>query len=294
VSGAYELSNTAYRSRWFCVIKQDESSLCVIHDLHPFNAVTIRDASVPPITEQLVESFGAHACYASLDLFVAYDQRVVHPESQDPTTFQSPLGALYHTHLVMGHTNSVQIMQGDINYIIRKEIPLFTVPFIDDVAVKGLVTCYENIDSTYKTIPENSGIHHFIWEHLINVNQILQRLKYVGTFSGKKLKLCILTIVILGQQCNYKGCVSHEAKMQKIQDWLIPIDITGIRGFLGTCRLVWIFIKDFAKHSHPLVNLACKDIIFHFGAEEIAAMENIKDLITYSPALCPLNYAAHD
>jgi hypothetical protein len=37
-----------------------------------------------------------------------------------------------------------------------------------------------------------------------------------------------------------------------------------------------------------------KDISFHFGAEEIAAMENIKDLVTCSPALRPLNYAAHD
>jgi hypothetical protein len=79
-SGAYKPSNTAYRSRWFCVIKWDGSSLCVVHDLRPFNAITIGDASIPPITEQLVESFGARACYTSLDLFVAYDQRVVHPE----------------------------------------------------------------------------------------------------------------------------------------------------------------------------------------------------------------------
>jgi hypothetical protein len=136
VSGVYEPSNAAYCSRWFCVIKQDESSLCVIHDLHPFNTVTIRDTSIPSITEQLVELFGAHPCYTSLDLFVTYDQRVVHPESQDPITFQSPLSALCHTCLVMGHTNSVQIMQGDINYILRDEIPLFTVPFIDDVTAK--------------------------------------------------------------------------------------------------------------------------------------------------------------
>jgi hypothetical protein len=32
-SGVYEPSNTAYRSRWFCVIKQDGSSLCIVHDL---------------------------------------------------------------------------------------------------------------------------------------------------------------------------------------------------------------------------------------------------------------------
>jgi hypothetical protein len=81
--------------------------------------------------------------------------------------------------------------------------------------------------------------------------------------------------------------------MQKIQDWPIPIDITGVHSFLGTCGLVQIFIKDFTKHTHPLVNLTRKDITFHFGAEEIAAMENIKELVTCSPALCPLNYAAH-
>jgi hypothetical protein len=74
----------------------------------------------------------------------------------------------------MGHTNSVQIMQGDINYILRDEISLFTMPFIDDVAVKGPVTRYENVDGTYETIPENSGICHFVWEHLANVSRILQ------------------------------------------------------------------------------------------------------------------------
>jgi hypothetical protein len=55
-----------------------------------------------------------------------------------------------------------------------------------------------------------------------------------------------------------------------------------------------IFIKDFAKHARPLVNLTRKDIMFEFGAEEIAAMEVIKDLVIQSPALRPLNYAAHD
>jgi hypothetical protein len=39
-----------------------------------------------------------------------------------------------------------------------------------------------------------------------------------------------------------------------------------VQGFLGTCGLVQIFIKDFAKHACPLVNLMCKDIMFEFGA----------------------------
>jgi hypothetical protein len=159
-------------------------------------------------------------------------------------------------------------MQGDINYILREEIPLFSIPSIDDVAVKGPVTHHEGPDGTYKTIPENTGIRCFIWEHLANVNRILQRLKYVGgTFSGKKLELCVLTIIVLRQWCNYEGRVPHGAKTQKIQDWPVPTDVTGVRGFLGTCGLMRIFIKDFAKHARPLVNPMHKDITFEFGAE---------------------------
>jgi hypothetical protein len=186
-------------------------------------------------------------------------------------------------------------MQGDINYILREEIPLFIVPFIDDVTVKGPVTRYVNPDGTYETISKNTGICCFVWEHLANVNRISQCLKYIGsTFSGKKLELCVPTIVILRQQCNYEGHVPHEAKMQEIQDWPIPKDVTGVRGFLGTCGLVQIFIKYFAKHARPFVNLTRKDIMFEFGAEEIAAMEVIKDLVIRSPALRPLNYTAHE
>jgi hypothetical protein len=51
------------------------------------------------------------------------------------------------------------------------------VPFTDDVAVKGPVTRYENDNGTYETIPQNSGIYRSIWEHLPNINQILQWLK---------------------------------------------------------------------------------------------------------------------
>jgi hypothetical protein len=55
VSGAYEPSNAAHHSRWFCVIKQDGCSLCIVHNLCPFNAITIGDASIPPIMEQTAE-----------------------------------------------------------------------------------------------------------------------------------------------------------------------------------------------------------------------------------------------
>jgi hypothetical protein len=157
-SGVYEESNSSYRSQWFCVLKKDGKALRLVHDLQPLNQVTIKDASVPPILETYAESFGGRGCYGMFDLFVGFDQRALHEQSRDLTTFQTPLGALRLTSIPMGYTNSAQIFHGDVTFILRDEIPHVTMPYIDDVPVKGPHTRYELPNGEYETIPENPKI----------------------------------------------------------------------------------------------------------------------------------------
>ena len=106
-SGIYEPSAAAYRSRWFCVLKQDGKSLCLVHNLQPLNVVTIWDSSTPPFVEHLAESFTGYAVYGMMDLFAGYDQCLLHLDSQDLTTFNSPLGPHCLTMIPMGYTNAV-------------------------------------------------------------------------------------------------------------------------------------------------------------------------------------------
>jgi hypothetical protein len=73
MSGMYEPSMAAYRSRWFCMVKKDGKSLCLVHNLQPLNAVTIRDASLPPFVEHLAESFAGYVVYGMMDLYSGYD-----------------------------------------------------------------------------------------------------------------------------------------------------------------------------------------------------------------------------
>ena len=117
-SGVYEPSTAAYRSCWFCVLKQDGKSLRLVHDLQPLNGVTIRDASVPPFVEHLAESFAGCAVYGMMDLFAGYDQRPLHVNSRDMTTFNSPLGPHRPTTIPMGYTNAVQVYQADMSFIL--------------------------------------------------------------------------------------------------------------------------------------------------------------------------------
>src|SRR5258708_19590941 len=89
-AGVFEPSNSSYRSRWFCVVKKDGTSLRMVQSLEPLNAVTIQHSGVPPFTEQLVEQFAGRACGAMLDLYVGYDNRPLPESSRDFTTFQTP------------------------------------------------------------------------------------------------------------------------------------------------------------------------------------------------------------
>ena len=72
-----------------------------------------------------------------LDLYIGYGERALAESLQDYTTFQSPFGALCLTTLPMGWTNSVPIFHDDVTFILQAETPQVTIPYIDDIPVRG-------------------------------------------------------------------------------------------------------------------------------------------------------------
>jgi hypothetical protein len=157
-AGIYKPSNSSYRSRWFCVLKKDGKALQPIHSLEPLNQVTIQHSGVPPIPEHLAEQFGGCPCGGMLDLYVGYDERLIAESSCDYTTFQTPFGALWLITFPMGWTNSVPIFHDDVTFILQAKIPYTTIPYIDNVPVKGLKSTYLKTDGSFETIPANPGI----------------------------------------------------------------------------------------------------------------------------------------
>ena len=292
-AGVYEPSNSSYRSRWFCVSKKDGTSLRPVHSLEPLNAVTIQHSGVTPFTEQIAEQFAGRACGGMLDLYVSYDERALAEASRDYTTFQTPYGAFRLTKLPMGWTNAVPVFHDDVTHILQPEVPQFTIPYIDDVPVRGPATAYQNDDGAFETIAQNSGIRRFVWDHFQNLNRIVQRMKYCGgTFSGKKSVLCAREITVVGHVCTPEGRIPDPSKVDKILHWGPCSDLSEVRAFLGTIGVVRVFIKDFARLAHPLTSLTRKDAPFVFGPEQIAAQDALKAALLASPALQPIDYAS--
>jgi len=117
-----------------------------------------------------------------------------------------------------------------------------------------------------------------------NVNRVIQRIKHAGgTFSGTKSFVCVPSAVIVGHRCTYDGRVPDEDRLQKILDWPICKSLTEVRGFLGTLGTIRIFIKNFAMHAKPLVDLTRKNIEFNFGPDQLLSMEKLKLLARDCP-----------
>ena len=159
-----------------------------MHSLKLLNRVTIVHSGLPLAMEELAMHFAERVCGGILDLYVGYNERVLAECSRDLTTFQMPFGALRLVTLPMGWTNSVPIFHDDVTYILHDEIPQYTLPYIDNVPIRGPATRYEKPDGILEVLEKNPGIRQFIFEHMENVNWILQRMKYAGvSYSGNMI-----------------------------------------------------------------------------------------------------------
>ena len=293
-AGVYEPSNLSYWSRWFChfcVIKKDGKSLRLVHSLEPLNEVTIAHSGVPPAAETLAAQFAGRACGGLFDLYVGYDERILAEGSRDLTTFQTPFGALRLVTLPMGWTNSVPIFHDDVTFILQPESPDVTVPFIDDVPIKGPKSRYMLADGSYEKIPENLGIRRFVWEHFQNLNQVVQRMKYCGgTFSGPKTTLCAEEIVVVGHRCTYEGRLPETDRVGVIVRWPACSNATDVRMFLGTIGVCCVFIQDFARLAGPLNELLKHSKVFEWGPTQEKSMKELKAALLRTVPLGNIDY----
>ena len=293
-AGVYEPSQSSYRSRWFCVLKKS-GKLHLVHDLQPLNAVSVKEAGLPPNLDSFVEPFAGRQCYTVMDLYWGFDARKVHVNSRDLTAFQTPLGLLRITSLPTGYTNSPAEFQACMAFILQDEMPHIADIFIDDLGIKGPSSAYLDDNGQPEIMSENSGIRRFVWEHAQDVHRVLHRIQHAGgTFSPSKVQLAKRTAMILGQKCTPEGRIPDDQKVEKILKWPPLTSVKEVRGFLGLCGTVRIWIRNYSLIARPLTELVRKDEEFIWDERREEAFQTLKQLITTAPVLTPIDYTSEN
>ena len=209
--GIIEHAHGSYRNNWFLVQKKD-GGLRLINDAQKANAVTIRDAFVPPGAEEFSEDFGGCKVLSLLDLFSGYDQIALDPVSRDLTTFLTPIGLFRMTTLPMGGTNSVAQFQRAMTRIFYNLIPHVCRVYLDDISIKG-----PRHDSQGRLT--RPGIRQFIADHLQNIDAVLLDAELAGaTIAAVKSQWCQPQAVLLGYLYTPEGQLPDDAKIRKLAE----------------------------------------------------------------------------
>ena len=205
------------------------------------------------------------------NLYSGYDQFQLSNESRDITTIKTPLGLVRMCTLPQGATNSVAHMMNAMNKVLRNFIPHITMPFIDDLPIKG---CDANAKDEEK---DRRGCRKFVAQHILDCDAILSRLEEVHlTLSGAKSIFGAQEVLIVGHMCGPYGRKPNPIKVEAIQKMQETcISILEVRRFLGACVFYIIWLPHYAHVANPLYQLLRKSQRFFWKEEHTKSIKRL-------------------
>ena len=90
---------------------------------------------------------------------------------------------------------------------------------------------------------------------------------------------------VLGHKISKKGIKVDKAKLDVIDKLPPPVNVKGIRSFLGHAGFYRRFIKDFSKIAKPLRYLSNKEAVFVFNEECLEAFNTLKAKLVSAPMI---------
>ena len=89
--------------------------------------------------------------------------------------------------------------------------------------------------------------------------------------------------IVLVYKISKKGLEVDQAKVEVIEKLPPPVNIKGIRSFLGHAGFYRRFIKDFSKITKPLCQLLQHDVPFVFSQECLESFNLLKEALISAP-----------
>lgn len=282
-AGTLEPGYGPYRNPWFLVEKKDGGHRVINSAVH-INAVTIRDAMLPPDVEEFAEHVSGRPLISLTDIFSGFDNNGLHKESRDMTAIATPLGLLRQTTLPMGWTNSPPEFCRSMAKIVEAHMPNVAQPYVDD-----LVTTNDR-GGSMETLAL-AGVRKEVLVHIQRLDQVLADIERANiVIAGSKSHFLSQRLQVVGYDCGADGRRPSRSKVVAILEWTVCRNVREARGFLGVCTYYRIFICDYARIAEPIFRLLRKNVVYVWTDEQDYAMNALKQALTTAPALAPIEY----
>jgi hypothetical protein len=236
--------------------------MCI--DYRRLNSATRKDHFPLPFMDQMLERLAGQAYYCFLDGYSGYNQIVVDPADQEKTAFTCPFGVFAYRRMLFGLCNAPATFQRCMLSIFADMMEDTIEVFMDDFSVfgKSFDNCLANLNAVLK--------------RCISTNLVL---------NWEKCHFMVKEGIVLGHKISSKGIEVDQAKIEVIKELPPPVNVKGVRSFLGHAGFYRRFIKDFSKIAKPLSNLLIKENEFKFDNDCVNAFNVIKEKLVTAPII---------
>lgn len=121
--------------------------------------------------------------------------------------------------------------------------------------------------------------------HIVHVQQVLAVLLQNRLRANrKKCSFGQSSLEYLGHVISGAGVAACPSKTAAITSWPVPMDVEGLRGFLGLTGYYRRFVQGYGKLAKPLTELLKKDK-FQWTEEATSAFQSLKSAMVDLPLL---------
>ena len=121
-----------------------------------------------------------------------------------------------------------------------------------------------------------------------NLDKVLQRCQEKDlVLNWEKCHFMVREGIVLGHLVSKRGIEVDKGKIVVIEQLPSPVNVKGIRSFLGHAGFYRRFVKDFSQTARPLTSLLAKDTPFEFTDECLKAFHMLKKALISAPIIQP-------
>ncbi|GBG69643.1 hypothetical protein CBR_g4472 [Chara braunii] len=242
--------------------KNKDLRLCI--DYRKLNVQIVKNAGPLPRIDELLERLGGAKYFSKLDLKLGYHQISIRPNDRYKSAFKTWYGHFEWVVMPFGLTNAPTTFQAVMTNEFRAMLDRFVLVYLDDILIYS------------RSLEDHLG-------HLRRVLETLRRAKYKA--NRDKCEFVRQELEYLGHFVTPEGISPLSDKIQAIQEWPEPRNVTDVRSFLGLAGYYQRFIKGYSKIVAHLNKLQCEDRPFDFGEEARESFFALKAALLFAEVL---------
>ncbi len=233
-------SSASYASLILFIEKKDDSLRFYVN-YRKLNALIKRDHYFLSLIDETLARIQDSKYLTQLNIIVVFNKLHMHSSSEDLTIFITSFDFYKYHMMSFKLINDSTFYQHYMNDVLFDYLHQFCQIYLDDIIIYS------------KTLKK----------HKQHIQLVLHRLQETDLqMNINKCKFHVQKIFFLKLLLFIEELKMNLRKVQAVVEWSTSTNLTQMQFFIDFCNFYWLFIKNFSKIVHSLIQLTQKEMIF--------------------------------